>query len=564
MNVRGGDAPPSNGGEFLLQLLRKPPNPNPPTPSPQQQPSQTFSQDPAVAAVGPSIPTFHLPHAAFASNGRDFPYGSWNQSTSPPFAPHNYFLQNPNVNPNLNPDFSSPPGGFNYTPHQFNLQSNRIALVDDSRKLGSYLDNSKPRQQGENIIFGSLNRDVQQPDAGDVLQQSLYRNNKPGNSYLEERLGMDRRPNTFPMHSIEVNGNARAESSVSRGYEQERSSKSNNRIKQGDNGYRTVAPPPGFSSNIKNVGNREYGHGRVAPHHHNVDKATGHSGDMHRKDRLRNQLESPGPSAGSSLQSVSAFDIEESMMDVHANEVEHLTYAGQDKMGRDRGQSGMDDLDQLVSSLVLEDESDKKKHHRDKDYRSDKRGQWIMGQRMRNVKRQTACRNDINRLNAPFLAVFESLIPADEEKVKQKQLLTVLEKLVGKEWPEARLYLYGSCANSFGFSKSDIDVCLAMDLGNVDKSEVLLKLADILQSDNLQNVQALTRARVPVVKLMDPVTGISCDICINNVLAVVNTKLLHDYARIDARLRQLAFIVKHWAKSRGVNVTYQGTLSSYA
>ncbi|XP_040938699.1 UTP:RNA uridylyltransferase 1 isoform X3 [Gossypium hirsutum] len=76
--------------------------------------------------------------------------------------------------------------------------------------------------------------------------------------------------------------------------------------------------------------------------------------------------------------------------------------------------------------------------------------------------------------------------------------------------------------------------------------------------------KALTRARVPIVKLMDPVTGISCDICINNVLAVVNTKLLRDYAQIDARLRQLAFIVKHWAKSRGVNETYRGTLSSYA
>lgn len=78
------------------------------------------------------------------------------------------------------------------------------------------------------------------------------------------------------------------------------------------------------------------------------------------------------------------------------------------------------------------------------------------------------------------------------------------------------------------------------------------------------SLQALTRARVPIVKLMDPETGISCDICVNNVLAVVNTKLLRDYAQIDVRLRQLAFIVKHWAKSRGVNQTYQGTLSSYA
>ncbi|PPD88463.1 hypothetical protein GOBAR_DD14597 [Gossypium barbadense] len=63
---------------------------------------------------------------------------------------------------------------------------------------------------------------------------------------------------------------------------------------------------------------------------------------------------------------------------------------------------------------------------------------------------------------------------------------------------------------------------------------------------------------------MDLVTGISCDICVNNVLAVVNTRLLRDFAKIDVRLRQLAFIVKHWAKSRGVNATCQGTLSSYA
>ena len=69
---------------------------------------------------------------------------------------------------------------------------------------------------------------------------------------------------------------------------------------------------------------------------------------------------------------------------------------------------------------------------------------------------------------------------------------------------------------------------------------------------------------MPIVKLMDPATGISGDICINNVLAVVNTKLLQDYAHIDVRLRQLAFIVKHWAKTRGVNEPYQGTLSSYA
>jgi|LauGreDrversion2_5_1035112.scaffolds.fasta_scaffold197170_1 DNA polymerase sigma len=48
------------------------------------------------------------------------------------------------------------------------------------------------------------------------------------------------------------------------------------------------------------------------------------------------------------------------------------------------------------------------------------------------------------------------------------------------------------------------------------------------------------------------------------MLALVNTKLLRDYASLDPRLRQLVFLVKKWAKVRGVNDSYRGTLSSYA
>lgn len=99
------------------------------------------------------------------------------------------------------------------------------------------------------------------------------------------------------------------------------------------------------------------------------------------------------------------------------------------------------------------------------------------------------CRSDINSFNLPLLTLYESLKPPEEEKAKQKQLLTLLENLVNKEWPKAHLYLYGSCANSFGVCKSDIDVCLAIEETDLDKSEIILKLADILKSDNLQNVQ---------------------------------------------------------------------------
>ncbi|KAJ1257295.1 hypothetical protein BS78_K109300 [Paspalum vaginatum] len=228
-------------------------------------------------------------------------------------------------------------------------------------------------------------------------------------------------------------------------------------------------------------------------------------------------------------------------------------------------------IQQMTGSLVIDGNSEakgvvsQKNMPRSKDFRSDfSRGHHVSSQRIRFQRRNRPCRYDIDCFTPSFLSIFESLVPSEEEIAKQKQLLTSLSRLINEEWPNSKLYLYGSCANSFGFSNSDIDLCLSIDDTEISKVDIILKLADILQAGNLQNIQPLTRARVPIVKLMDPETGLSCDICVNNLLAVVNTKLLRDYAQIDRRLRQLAFIVKHWAKSRRVNETYQGTLSSYA
>ncbi|RCV05745.1 hypothetical protein SETIT_1G108100v2 [Setaria italica] len=177
---------------------------------------------------------------------------------------------------------------------------------------------------------------------------------------------------------------------------------------------------------------------------------------------------------------------------------------------------------------------------------------------------QVECRPEIDTFTPGLLALYESLKPSEEHKSKQNQLVDSLTKSVSKEWPDAQLHLYGSCANSFGTSHSDVDVCLEMETGTESTAEALLKLADVLRSDNFDNVEAITSARVPIVRMSDPASGFSCDICINNLFAVANTKLLKDYAQIDQRLLQLAFLVKHWAKLRGVNETYRGTLSSYA
>ncbi|KAL6981858.1 RNA uridylyltransferase [Sarracenia purpurea var. burkii] len=597
MTGGGGDQPaqrypPANGGEFLLQLLRSQSHHHP---SPQQTPlpppaaatralpvtpaaAQNLCHDPAVAAVGPTVP-----FPPFPSNGHDLPYHPSPWSHSPPFAPHNFFLQGFPQNPNPNQSWSpSPTHPSEFNPHDLRFNRQRLA-GGDIRNLGISGSHSRPDSAyppEQNLMFGSLpckirsNEGVPDGNTHNNLA-STFRKESEGNRRLN---GLEDNVRNFPNFSRNLRENSQHQIGNSRAS-----------VPSPD----VRRPPPGFPSKPSNwdSGNKSFDHnvdkgkksfgelshlGFTSNHEDEIGKRLLLENQKIRGDkmtfgrRLSSQVDFPGPLAGSNLQSVSASDIEDSLLELHSeigeNGQKHSKWRSDGSV-----RSAFDDLDeQIMCSSVLEDGSDDKnsrklqKSSRDKDYRSDTRGKSLLGQRMRNFKRQIECRSDINRMNAPFVAIYESLIPPKEEKGKQNQLMTLLEKLVSKEWPEAQLYLYGSCANSFGVSKSDIDVCLAIEDPDVNKSEVLLKLAEILQSDNLQNVQALTRARVPIVKLMDPVTGISCDICINNVLAVVNTKLLRDYAQIDVRLRQLAFIVKHWAKSRGVNATYQGTLSSYA
>ncbi|KAK6954253.1 hypothetical protein Daesc_004220 [Daldinia eschscholtzii] len=57
--------------------------------------------------------------------------------------------------------------------------------------------------------------------------------------------------------------------------------------------------------------------------------------------------------------------------------------------------------------------------------------------------------------------------------------------------------------------------------------------------------------------------GVQCDINFSAHLALHNTLLLRCYSYTDPRVRPMVLFVKHWAKARGINTPYRGTLSSY-
>ncbi|KAF5203025.1 Poly(A) RNA polymerase GLD2 [Thalictrum thalictroides] len=605
---------PTTGGEFLLQLLQKPKkdttNTNTSSNSHSLHPLlHQHPIDPAVASMGPTLP--------FSANAHD-------QPNPPPWlSPTNnntpWGLAGLPPPPNL--QFTGNHHHQHPQPPLFSDEFQRFGFLSGNGIMGHQPPPPPPPQQQEQsrMMFGSLPSDFRNLEGvfnGNLLDQ---RSREVNRINADTQFGVQQ-ARQVKSSDIWSNSNRNVEFDAKLNFHASHQWNNYPNYEQGsgDGGrgreQEHVQPhkvpfsesrnaPPGFPIKPKgldhhwgsmsgmrelehNVDKEEASRGKMnhqVNHSYNNDETlstnllgpVGIQGDASSRLHLSGQIDHPGPQAGSKLHSVPAADIEESLGTLHDEVLNkdgrlngNENKSKSDARGPNYQRSGwQDDLsEQLMDSVRLSNGLEKSStRHYDKNFRPDiTRELRPPGQRMRSHKRVVDCRSDIDRMNAPLLAIYESLVPKEEEKSNQKQLLTSLEKLVNKEWPTAQLYLYGSCANSFGVSKSDIDVCLALEDPDINKSEVLLKLADILQADNLENVQALTRARVPIVKLMDPVTGISCDICINNVLAVVNTKLLHDYAQIDDRLRQLAFIVKHWAKLRGVNVTYQGTLSSYA
>jgi hypothetical protein len=78
----------------------------------------------------------------------------------------------------------------------------------------------------------------------------------------------------------------------------------------------------------------------------------------------------------------------------------------------------------------------------------------------------------------------------------------------------------------------------------------------------INGVEPVLRAIVPVVKFVDCRTGIECDISIENKDGILRSELIHIFSSIDERFKKLCYLMKAWAKVHNINNSRNGTLNS--
>ncbi|KAH6607934.1 hypothetical protein Trco_004247 [Trichoderma cornu-damae] len=93
-------------------------------------------------------------------------------------------------------------------------------------------------------------------------------------------------------------------------------------------------------------------------------------------------------------------------------------------------------------------------------------------------------------------------------------------------------------------------------------STTFARIKTLIDPHKLAPNQPRERYRDPL-EFPETDAGVQCDINFSAHLALQNTLLLRCYSHTDPRVRPMVLFVKHWAKVRGINSGYRGTLSSY-
>lgn len=61
-------------------------------------------------------------------------------------------------------------------------------------------------------------------------------------------------------------------------------------------------------------------------------------------------------------------------------------------------------------------------------------------------------------------------------------------------------------------------------------------------------VEAIARARVPIVKFQDRSSRLMVDLSFRNAMAVYNTQLINQYTRTHPLVRPYLMVIRYWAK----------------
>ncbi|KAE9335673.1 hypothetical protein PF008_g13380 [Phytophthora fragariae] len=131
----------------------------------------------------------------------------------------------------------------------------------------------------------------------------------------------------------------------------------------------------------------------------------------------------------------------------------------------------------------------------------------------------------------------------DKELQRRQQVARRVQNVLRLMWPDARVVLFGSSVTRLlevpgdeGSVTADVDLCALLPSAAQFRQETAPLVTEVKEHLTLyflpdsavenEQVTAVTGARIPIVHFQDPSRNLPCDLCVNNLPALWNTRLL--------------------------------------
>ncbi|CAD6643338.1 CEI_1a_G0047610.mRNA.1.CDS.1 [Saccharomyces cerevisiae] len=155
--------------------------------------------------------------------------------------------------------------------------------------------------------------------------------------------------------------------------------------------------------------------------------------------------------------------------------------------------------------------------------------------------------------------------PSREEIEIRNQTISTIREAVKQLWTDADLHVFGSYSTDLYLPGSDIDCVVTSELGGKERRNNLYSLASHLKKKNLATeVEVVAKARVPIIKFVEPHSGIHIDVSFERTNGIEAAKLIREWLDDTPGLRELVLIVKQFLHARRLNNVHTGGLGGFS
>lgn len=157
--------------------------------------------------------------------------------------------------------------------------------------------------------------------------------------------------------------------------------------------------------------------------------------------------------------------------------------------------------------------------------------------------------------------------PRDFEERVRTRLVEKLEKIIQRTWPDIQLLPFGSFKSNLYLPTADMDLvcCSRRFLRNgipaLDQKKRLFSLRAFLLRNDVayeNKIEVVTKAKVPLIKFTDSVTGLKIDISFEKIDGLKGIQTFLDWKEKYPAMPDLVCIVKQFLSMRGLNEPVNG------